>query len=899
MAKTTSTVGIKVVTDSSGAVKGLKLVGDQLSSLAGKSGAGKALDGIADTGKISKIKSLTSSLVSANLITGTLSKAFGMVSSSLGGAIDRFDKLNTFPKVLTAMGASAEDAEKATAILSEGIDGLPTSLQEVSDTAGQMFTVFKDADKSAKSTIALNNAFLASGSDAGKAARGTEQYMKILRTGKVEADSWTTLQETMGFALDKVAQKFGKTGRSAQEDLKKALQDGTITIDEFNDALIEVQDGLDGTAKVAETTTAGIGTSFTNMRNAVTSGLATTITSVDKLVKAITGKTIAGNLDGVKELIKGTFKNINGFIEGSIEPVQNFVKSFDTASKSPALLWIQDMANKIKLQWTLTFRIIGSQLGELLGEFVDFAKGLQPTATAVVAVISSWAYVISSFASTGLPIAIEIAKSIFQGFADFITPIINGISQLFWDTSAQTTDGILNNALPALQQFGDWVENNKPKIEELGKILGGVFVAFMAFKGIMTIISVFQTVMTVITGIGTAITGIGTAIAIVMNPITLIALAIGALVGVIIYLWNTSEGFKNGLITIWNTIVSVVTPIIQFFANGIQAIWNILTAWWEENGAGLLKTATDTWNAISSTIGTLINAIAEVIKIVIDKITAWWDKWGIVITTLVEVTWSAIKRYFEMTLKTILDIFKLVWDTIGNVIQTVMGVIQGIIETVMGIITGDWDRAWNGIGQIISSVGEGIKNSFSNIMEFGKNVVSNAIASITGFFGDLWDIDLWGAGKAIIDGFLDGLVSAFDGVKDFVGGIASWIAENKGPISYDKILLIPAGNAIMKGLNAGLTNGFKAVKSNVSGMADVIADTMNTSLNASYSLDTNLSNSTNTLAGNLESDLQRQRGLAPIVVNVENVDSDARINQLTRRISETMEIQYQGNNQFE
>ena len=76
--------------------------------------------------------------------------------------------------------------------------------------------------------------------------------------------------------------------------------------------------------------------------------------------------------------------------------------------------------------------------------------------------------------------------------------------------------------------------------------------------------------------------------------------------------------------------------------------------------------------------------------------------------------------------------------------------------------------------------------------------------------------------KAIIDGFLGGLKSAYDGVKDFVGGIAGWIAENKGPISYDKRLLIGAGNAIMDGLNKGLQNQFKTVQNTVSGMAGAI-----------------------------------------------------------------------------
>ncbi|WP_425234053.1 hypothetical protein, partial [Streptococcus suis] len=60
------------------------------------------------------------------------------------------------------------------------------------------------------------------------------------------------------------------------------------------------------------------------------------------------------------------------------------------------------------------------------------------------------------------------------------------------------------------------------------------------------------------------------------------------------------------------------------------------------------------------------------------------------------------------------------------------------------------------------------------------------------------NIDISGAGRAIMDGFLGGLKSAWEGVKSFVGGIAGWIAKNKGPISYDRVLLKPAGLAIMQ-----------------------------------------------------------------------------------------------------
>ena len=57
--------------------------------------------------------------------------AIGLVKTSVDGAIDRFDTLNKYPIVMQALGYSTDQIDKSMSKLTEGIDGLPTSLNEI------------------------------------------------------------------------------------------------------------------------------------------------------------------------------------------------------------------------------------------------------------------------------------------------------------------------------------------------------------------------------------------------------------------------------------------------------------------------------------------------------------------------------------------------------------------------------------------------------------------------------------------------------------------------------------------------------------------------------------------------------------------------------------------------
>ena len=247
-------------------------------------------------------------IVKGGAVFKVIEKGISAVVSSLDAAIDRVDTMNRFPMMMEQMGYSAEAAQSAVDKLSKGVQGLPTTLDSVVSTAQRLTILTDNLEQSVDTTIALNNAFLASGSGAEGAARGLEQYVQMLSRGEVDLEGWRTLQETMGIGLTRVAESFGYAGQSAQTELYDALKNGEITIQQFNARLVELNDGVGGFADLAKTSSVGIRTAWTNMSTAIVRGTASIVTSIDSGLSKTKFKSIQNSIETMGKGAEATLK---------------------------------------------------------------------------------------------------------------------------------------------------------------------------------------------------------------------------------------------------------------------------------------------------------------------------------------------------------------------------------------------------------------------------------------------------------------------------------------------------------------------------------------------------------------------------------------------------------------
>lgn len=332
------------------------------------------------------------------------------------------------------------------------------------------------------------------------------------------------------------------------------------------------------------------------------------------------------------------------------------------------------------------------------------------------------------------------------------------------------------------------------------------------------------------------------------------------------------SGVVKSFASLWNA----AQPLVSVIAGALKPAFQVLGAFLGGVFKGVLSTITFAVNAVKVAI--------QVLTPIVNVVVAAFKAFSPVLTALASFIGQLVGQFGGLggAAKTMKEVVSTAWKGIKDGVKLagegVKGVVNGLkiawnsLKSAGNALRSAVSGAWHGLGSVVSSVSGGVRGAVSGakaaFSAFGsgvKNVsggVKNVLGGVKSAFNGLRNINLWHAGAAIMNGFLSGLKSAWGSVKHFVGGIAKWIKKHKGPISYDRKLLIPAGNAIMAGLNGGLVNGFENVKSTVLGMSGTIADTLTANPVATLATSGNVETGTAPI------------GTTPVVINLTLGSSD-------------------------
>lgn len=377
----------------------------------------------------------------------------------------------------------------------------------------------------------------------------------------------------------------------------------------------------------------------------------------------------------------------------------------------------------------------------------------------------------------------EPLRSAVQFITGTVVPGIEGF--MAWlTTGTQEFDefgNVVGETASPLSQLASTVQSMVPVLAAAG----GALLAYEGYSLAVTVAEKARAAATTLVDNATKLLN-GT---MKLNPIGIVITLIGALVAAFLYLWNTSEEFRNFWIGVWDAVKAAVQPLADWvMANVItplvskfQEFQTLFAGLWD----AIVANVTSAWEQIAPIVQAGMQVIQAIIGAVMPVIQAVWDgAWGL-----------------------ISSVFTAIWDNISNTVNTVMGVIQGIIQVVTGIISGDWDAVWSGIKQIFESIVNGILQAAANVFNALTSIISSVLTGIYNVWASIWN-SVFSVASSI-----------WNAISSNIGGVVNGIWNN---ITNTFNSLVGTVLGIFNSVKEAITNPIETAKNTVGGIIDTI-----------------------------------------------------------------------------
>lgn len=555
-------------------------------------------------------------------------KAFSLITNNVQGAISRIDTLTNATRNFQNMGVKTSVVNTQMNNLKTAINGLPTSLDSaVSGVQLLTSSLNGDMPQSVSVFKALNDGILGFGGTSEQVTNSITQLSQAFSNGKIDAETWNSMIDSgLGPTLNAMAKTMGKT----TGQLKAGLSDGSISVKQFNDALVNLDKngggGISSLSKIAKDSTSGIGTSMANAKTAVTRGVADMITSVNNGIKSLNITTPLGQITGIGSIIsqlgtvvENTFAQIGKVIPQAFSGLSGVISTLSGSGGQIQTIFAQVSTTISGMLGTMDFsgftNLANAIIPALINQFKTFfgyvTPAIQPLLNAFVNLWNAIQPIVTVVADSLLPV--------WQVIGAFLGGFISGVMSAL-TTAFNVLAGVIRILTPVIQFVGSVIQALAPIFTTVAGFIGQLMGQFMAFNGIMNVVggvvsSVFGGIINFGSRLFSSLSGVFNSIA---SGFRVMGSGFGNVGSGIANTFSSIIGFAGCMVSgVVNAVTGVAGKIASPFSGVFGAISKAIgdvTSIGKNIVNGIAQGIRGAWGAVTSAIGALTDMIPKKIR---------------------------------------------------------------------------------------------------------------------------------------------------------------------------------------------------------------------------------------------------------------------------------------------
>ncbi|MBY7665081.1 phage tail protein [Staphylococcus agnetis] len=516
------------------------------------------------------------------------------------------------------------------------------------------------------------------------------------------------------------------------------------------------------------------------------------------------------------------------------------------------------------VQMTSKFRQWSETVGNSEG-FKKFVEYVQQNGPVIMDLIGNIVRALVAFGTAMAPIASMLLR--------FVTALAGFVAKLF------ETHPAVAQVLGILTILGGAVWALMAPFIAIGTVLSNVFgtsligaighiVRFISSSGVLSGIlnllrGAFTFLMSPIANIGRLLPLLGTAFTALTGPIGIAI--IGALVGVIVYLWKTNEDFRNMITEAWNGIVTAISGAVSSIVGWFQQLWASI----QQTLQPIMPILQQLGEIFSQVLGVIVMTIIQ------NVITVFQGLWTVVsvvftaiggiISSVVQIIVGLFTAFIQLltgdfsgawlTLQnTISNVMNTVWNTLVSIWNQISNFIFGVLNRILGTNITSWGQIWNAITGFVTRIWNSVSSWFGRMVQ----TVSEKMTTAWNFIkakGLMWVASIVGTlisfVQKIVNGFRNvvseissGMQRGLDKIKSFFGdfvnaGIDLITSVADGIASAAHKVVSAVGNAISDAWNSVTSfisghggGGMGSAISQAQSMASSVGNAFNTELSS-------------------------------------------------------------------